>query len=353
MTKDYYKILGVEKNASQDEIKSAYKKLAKKYHPDINKEANASEKFKEINEAAATLGDQEKRQQYDQFGTTDGQQFSGFDYRDFAGGMNFDDLFENLFSGFGFRGTRRGKPGRDLVAEIDITMEEVAKGTTKDIEMQRLVPCDKCQGKGGTNFKTCETCQGQGTVRHAKRTPFGMFATTTTCGKCKGTGEMPEDICEECDGEGRIVSREPVKVKIPAGIHDQMKLRVSGEGEAGAEGAPAGDLYVIVHVPEDERFTRDENDLVIERSLSFATACIGGELTVETLHGKKKVKIEAGTQNNSEIRLDSEGLPDLRTGRKGDFVIKISIEVPKKISKKQKELLEEFEKEGKKKWGIF
>jgi len=354
MSKDYYKILGVEKGASQEEIKSAYKKLAKKYHPDINKESGAVEKFKEINEAAAVLGDAEKRQQYDQFGSTgfDGQQFSGFDFRDFAGNFNFDEIFENLFSGFGFRGGRRGRPGRDLVAEVDITLEEVAKGATREIEMQRMVQCEECSGKGGSDFVQCSTCQGQGMVRHAKRTPFGMFATTTTCSKCKGTGEVPEKTCSECDGEGRMVSREPVKVKIPAGIHDGMRLRVSGEGEAGAEGAQSGDLYLMVHVLDDKRFVRQENDLVVEKQISFATACIGGEMTVEALDGKKKVDIKPGTQNNSEIRLEGEGLPELRGGQ-GDFVIKLSVEVPKKISKKQKELLEEFEKEGKKKWGLF
>src|SRR5574341_2146220 len=354
MSKDYYKILGVEKGASQDEIKSAYKKLAKKYHPDINKEAGASEKFKEINEAAAVLGDPDKRTQYDQFGTTgfDGQQFSGFEFRDFAGNFNFDEIFENLFSGFGFRGGRRGRPGRDLVAEVDVTLEDVAKGATREIEMQRMVQCEKCEGRGGSDFVQCSTCQGHGMVRHAKRTPFGMFATTSTCSKCKGTGEVPEKTCKECDGEGRIISREPVKVKIPAGIHDGMRLRVSGEGEAGAEGAQSGDLYVMVHVLEDKRFVRQENDLLVEKQISFATACLGGEINVETLEGKKKIDIKPGTQNNSEIRLEGEGLPELRGGQ-GDFVIKLSVEVPKKVSKKQKELLEEFEKEGKKKWNLF
>lgn len=354
MTKDYYKLLGVEKGASLEEIKSAYKKLAKKYHPDINKEAGATEKFKEINEAAAVLGDSDKRAQYDQFGSSgfNGQQFSGFDFRDFAGNMNFDDIFENLFSGFGFRGSRRGRPGRDLVAEVDVTLEEVAKGTTREIEMQRMVQCEKCDGKGGSDFVECSTCQGQGMVRHARRTPFGMFATTSACNKCKGTGEIPEKVCKECDGEGRIVSAEPVKVKIPAGIHDGMKLRVSGAGEAGAEGAQSGDLYVMVHVLDDKRFVREENDLIVEQPISFTTACTGGEINVETLDGKKKIEIKPGTQNNSEKRLEGEGLPDLRGGH-GDFVIKLSIEVPKKISKKQKELLEEFEKENKKKWSLF
>ncbi|HLF54423.1 MAG TPA: molecular chaperone DnaJ [Candidatus Nanoarchaeia archaeon] len=352
--KDYYKTLGVEKNASQEDIKKAYKKLAKKYHPDISKEPDAAEKFKEINEAAAVLGDAEKRSQYDQFGTSDfGQQFSGFDFRDFAGGFNFDEIFDSLFSGFGFRTNKRGRPGRDLVAEVDVTLEEVAKGAAKELELQRMVQCDECTGKGGSNFTQCSTCQGQGIVRSARRTPFGVFATTSTCNKCKGTGEIPEDVCKTCDGEGRLVSREPIKVKTPAGIHDGMKLRVTGAGEAGEKGAQSGDLYVMVHVLDDKRFVREENDLIVEHPISFATACLGGEITVETLEGKKKVEIKPGTQNNSEIRLDGEGLPELRNGQVGDFVIKITVEVPKKVSKKQAELLNEFEKEGKKKWSLF
>jgi len=355
MSKDYYATLGVEKNASTEEIKRAYKKLAKQYHPDLNKNPEATEKFKEINEAAAILGDPNKRAQYDEHGSADsGQQFNGFDFRDFAGqGFNFDDIFDNLFSGFGFRKSRQNQ-GRDLATEIDITLEEVAKGTTKELHLQRLVPCEKCDGKGGTDIIACKTCNGQGIVRHARRTPFGMFATTTTCNTCKGSGEVPENTCSACDGEGRIASREPLSVKIPAGIHDGMKLRLAGEGEAGNLGASAGDLYVVVHVPEDERFLRDGNDLIIEQPISFVTACLGGEITVETLDGKKKVAIEPGTQNNQEVHLENEGLPELRSKNTGDLVIKITVEVPTKLSKKQKELLKEFEKEsGKKMFGLF
>jgi len=353
MSKDYYKTLGVEKNASTEDIKKAYKKLAKKYHPDLNKSDDATEKFKEVSEAAAVLGDANKRQQYDQFGTADpGAQFSGFDPRDFTGG-NFDDLFESLFSGFGFQRSRRGRPGRDLLTQMTITLSEVAKGATKAVTIKRLVQCSDCDGRGGENFSSCVTCNGTGTVRHARQTPFGVFATQATCAHCKGLGEVADDICGTCSGQGRLSSREPIKVKVPAGIHDGMRLRVAGEGEAGSEGASAGDLYVVVTVEEDDRFHRDENDLVVDVSISFGTAVLGGEIEVETLHGKKKVKIKAGTQNNSEVRLDDEGLPDLRTGYKGDFVIKVGIDVPKKINKKQKELLEEFEKNTKKKWSLF
>lgn len=354
MSKDYYSILGVDKNADAEEIKKAYKKLAKKYHPDLNKERGAAEKFKEINEAATVLGDAEKRRQYDQFGKTDfGNQFSGFDFRDFTGSFNFDDIFDSLFSGMGFRTGRRSAQGRSLAAEIDVTLDEVAKGVERSIELNRLVECDECDGKGGKNFITCNICNGQGAVRHARRTAFGVFATTTACRECNGTGEKPEEECSNCDGEGRIVSNAPVKIKIPSGIKDGMKLRLEGEGEAGSEGGQAGDLYVIIHVLEDKRFRREENDLVTNAQVSFATACLGGEIAIETLHGAKKVEISSGTQNNSEIRLKGEGLPELKSSRKGDFVIKLSVEVPKKINKKQAELLKEFENEGKKKWGLF
>ena len=353
MTKDYYSILGVEKGASQDDIKKAYKKLAKQYHPDLNKEASASDKFKEINEAAAVLGDPDKRKQYDQFGTAEGNNFSGFDYRDFAQGFNFDDIFDQFFSGMGFK-QNRGRAGRDLAAEVTISLDEVLHGTTRELKLQRFTTCSACDGKGGHSFTTCSTCQGQGMVRQARRTPFGVFASTTTCGTCKGAGERPEKTCEECDGEGRMASREPLKVKIPAGIEDGMKLRLDGEGEAGSLGAPNGDLYVIVSVENDERFAREGSDLVTEQTISFVTACIGGELEVETLNGTKKIDIPAGTQNGEELRLDGEGLPELRSRHKGDLIVRITIEVPKKISKKQAELLKEFEKESKKKiLGIF
>lgn len=355
MATDYYSVLGIDKNASQEDIKRAYKKLAKQYHPDLNKDAGATEKFKQISEAAAVLGDPEKRKNYDQFGKADAPNFSGFDFRDFQGqgGFNFDDIFDNLFGGFGFRRGSRGKAGRDLAAEIEITLEEVAHGTVKNIPLSRHVRCTECDGKGGTNFAVCSTCQGQGAVRTAKRTPFGVFASTTTCNSCHGSGEKAENTCKTCDGDGRLVSREPLSVKIPPGIEDGMKLRLAGEGEAGTGDAPDGDFYVLVRVEPDERFIRDGPDLIVEKPISFVTAALGGDISVESLHGTKKVDIPSGTQNNETIRLDGEGLPHLRGKGKGDLLIKVTIDVPKKISKKQAELLREFEKETKKKWGLF
>lgn len=355
MTKDYYEILGVSKDASQDDIKKAYKKLAKKYHPDINKDAGAADKFKEISEAAAVLGDPQKRQQYDQFGTADSP-FQGFDSSQFSG-FDLNDIFDQIFGGMGFNFggfQRRGQPGRDLLTQTTVTLKDVANGVTLDLPIKRLAACKACHGKGGEDFHTCEKCNGQGMVRQAKRTPFGMFATTTTCNACKGRGEAPETICTTCNGQGRHVTKDPVEVNIPAGIRDNMKVRVSGAGEAGTQGQPPGDLYVVVNVEEDEQFERDGNDLIVKKPISFVTACLGGEIEVETLHGKTSLTIKPGTQDQSELPVPGEGLPDVRTGQKGDLIVKVSIEVPKRLSKKQKELLEQFDKtEGKKILGLF
>lgn len=363
MSKDYYKILGIEKNASTEEIKKAYKNLAKKYHPDINKEKGATEKFKEINEAAAVLGDPEKRTKYDQFGTADfgqGQGFEGFDFRNFAGG-DFEDIFENVFSGFGFSGfgrqRSRASKGRDLATQTEITLEESSKGTTKTISIRKLEKCEKCQGKGGDRLSNCETCHGSGTVKHARRTPFGVFATTTTCNQCKGSGETFDNTCNECSGEGRVQQSKKIEVKIPPGVENEMQLRVQGEGEAGERGARAGDLYVQVFVKRHEIFERKGQDLRLKLEIPFAIACLGGEIEVPTLEGKTKIKVNSGTKSGTVLRLKGKGMPDVHDPDDiGDELIKVSIKVPQKITKKQAELLSEFEgidKEKKKMWGIF
>ncbi|MBI5066296.1 molecular chaperone DnaJ [Candidatus Woesearchaeota archaeon] len=358
MTKDYYKILGVDKNTSKEDIKKAYKQLAKKFHPDINKAPDAQEKFKEISEAAAVLTDDKKKQQYDQYGTAD---FGGggFNYQDFASGADFSDIFEDLLSGFGFNfsGGRRSrtKPGNDLLAETHVTLEEVATGVTKEIKFKTLVMCEECNGLGGTGIQTCESCNGAGSVRKTQRTPFGMFSTSTTCSDCHGSGKEMKEACTNCDGEGRIKDNKTVKVKIPEGVEDNTRLRVQEAGEAGEAGAPAGDLYVIVHVQEHETFERRDNDLWINKEVPFAIACLGGEMEVPTLiDGNTKLKIPAGTEDETVLRLKGKGLPSMRWTGRGDQNIKISIEVPKKLNKKQKELLEEFQKSlGKKKGWFF
>lgn len=355
MAKDYYKILGVDKNASQEDIKRAYKNLAKKYHPDLNKESSATEKFKEINEAAAVLADQQKRQHYDQFGNADfnqGQGFSGFDFSNM--GFDFDDIFDNLFSGFGFntgRKRRTNQSGRDLLASVDVSLEEVAKGTIREIKTKKLEACKECKGKGGSDVTECDECNGKGIAKHTRRTPFGLIQTTTTCHNCKGTGEIFEDVCSNCDGEGRVEEVSTMEVKIPAGIEDGMRLRVQGGGEAGERGSRAGDLYVEVNVNPHNTFERQENNLFIEVPLSFVIACIGGEIEVPTLDGKTNLKVNQGTQNGTVFRIKGKGLPSIRGAGTGDEHVKVIIDIPKKISKKQIELLKDFEKEfGKKGW---
>ena len=346
MAKDYYKTLGISKDASQEEIKKAYKKLAKKYHPDLNKDPKASDKFKEINEAAAVLGDPQKRQQYDQFGTTADQQgFSGFNYRDFAGqGFNFEDLFDNLFSGFGFRSPfgqrrRRAPRGADLITEINVDLKEVMDGTTRELEVTKLDVCPECNGKGGET-KTCSKCDGSGTVQQTKRTPFGIFATSTTCNECKGSGEEITKKCKKCKGKGTIEVTKDIEVKIPAGVIDGLKLRVPGAGERLQGGA--GDLYVIVRVKDDKRFERKLNNLYTKVLIPFATACQGGKVEVPLVEGSTTLKIPSSTNGGTVFTLEKKGLPDLRTGKKGDLFVHVDIEVPKKLNKKQKQALKEF-----------
>ena len=366
LSKDYYKILGVKKEATKEEIKKAYKKLAKKYHPDLNKDPSAAEKFKEVNEAAAVLADPQKRQQYDQFGTADfGQGAGGFDFRDFASqGFDFENIFENIFSGMGFGGfgggrRQRSRRGRDLLFDLTITLEEAAKGTKKKIEIDKLVECEKCKGTGaekGSSMKTCEECNGTGVSRQTRRTPFGVFQTQTTCRQCQGRGEYIEDPCPECQGQGRHEKEVEIEVKVPAGVAEGTQLRVKGEGEAGFQGSAAGDLYLRIHIKPHKIFERQGRELYIKAPLQFTTACLGGELEVPTLDGKTKIKIPAGTQSGVIFRIKDKGMPDLHGYGKGGLNVEVYIDVPKKLTKKQKEALKSFDKDTKKKkkwWPSF
>ena len=362
--KDYYKILGVSKDATREEIKKAYKRLAKKYHPDVSKEADASEKFKEINEAAAVLGDDSKRQHYDQFGTTEGMggfDFSGFDFSDFMGGSSFDfgDIFDQFLGGgiFGRGRRRRGpKRGADLRYDLEITLEEAATGTTKTILVPKLETCDKCKGKGAVNesdIKTCDECNGTGTVRQARRTPFGMFQTTTTCRKCGGQGIVIKEPCPLCDGNGRIEKNKKIEVNIPAGVDNGIKLRVQDEGEAGELGGQHGDLYVFIHVEEHKIFRREDNDIYLDCPISFKQAVLGDNIEVPTLDGKAELKIPSGTQTDTIFRMKNKGIPDLHGYGKGDQMVRVIVQIPTKLSKKQKDLIEQFDKEFKNKKGFF
>jgi len=356
MPKDYYKILGVERNASQDDIKSAYKKLAKKLHPDVNKDADATDKFKEVNEAAAVLGNAEKRQHYDQYGTTEGPQFAeGFDFSNFGGFSDFEDLF-SMFTG---GGRRRGPArGRDLLYDIDIDLEEVVKGTTKDIKFQRLAPCEECNGSGArkeSDIVTCETCGGAGLVRETRRTPFGIVQTTAACRACGGQGTTIKHPCPKCDGAGATQKQQTIEVRVPAGVEDGMRLRVPGQGEAGPRGSSSGDLYVAVHVREHERFEREGDDILLTIDISFGQAALGAEIDVPTLEEEATLKIPAGTQPGTVLRMRDYGLPSVRGRGRGDQLVRINVVVPTKLSKKQEELIRELEggeskKKGKKGW---
>ncbi|NJD76120.1 MAG: molecular chaperone DnaJ [Candidatus Methanoperedens sp.] len=359
--RDYYEILGVDKKASPDDIKSAYRKLAMQYHPDRNKAPDAEEKFKEISEAYAVLSDQNKRQQYDQFG------HAGIDMRysqeDIFRGVDFEDILRDFGAGgFGFgRGgggggifdiffggeRRREGPrrGSDILYELAVNFEDAAFGKTIDLEIPRTEKCDVCNGSGakpGTSSRTCPTCRGTGQVSRTQNTPFGRFMTTSTCGTCRGNGQIIDSPCTNCHGSGTVQRRRKLEVKIPAGVDTGSRLRVAGEGEAGEKGGPPGDLYVQIYVKPHTIFTRHENDIIMEKNISFTQAALGDEIIVPTLDGKAKMKIPPGTQNGEIFRLRGKGFPSLHISGKGDELVRIKVEVPTKLNDRQKQLLREF-----------
>jgi len=366
MTKDYYKILGVEKNATKEEIKKAYKKLARKHHPDVNKNDGAADKFKEINEAAQVLGDDTKRQQYDQFGDADAfKQASGFrgfnssDFGDFATSFDFGDIFDQFFGGGsvfgGGRQRRQPSRGADLRYDMEITLEEAAFGTEREISIPRNEQCSECKGSGAksqSDIVTCPDCDGSGMMKRTQRTPFGMFSTTTTCRKCRWEGRYIKKECPDCDGTGIVHKRRKIKIKIPDGAEEGTNLRVSGEGEAGPRGASSGDLYIVLHMKEHKLFERREDDIFIKINIPFTIAALGGEIEAPTLKGKAKLKIPAGTQSGTVFKMRDLGIPYLHDGGKGDELIQVEIDVPKHLNSKQKKALQEFEKASGKK-GIF
>ena len=352
MTKDYYKILGVEKSASKEEIKKAYKNLAKKYHPDINKEADAETKFKEINEAVSVLADDGKRQQYDQFGTTDFNSsqggFGGAGFSDFMRGFDFGsgdlgNIFDMFFGGGRGRGRSRSSRGSDLQFDLEITLEEAAFGTEKEVPLNKLDICEECDGQGG-ELDTCSECRGNGFVRKTARTPFGMFQTQTTCPKCRGRGSSLKKKCAKCGGEGRIRTKKTITVKIPPGVDSGNRLRVRGEGIAGENGGGSGDLFVVVYVKPDKVFKRDGDDLYLEMPISFTQAALGDEIEVPTLSGKAALRIPAGTQSHTIFRMKGKGIVNLEGYGQGDQMVRVLVEVPEKLNKKQRELLKEFSK---------
>jgi molecular chaperone DnaJ len=348
MTKDYYKTLNIEKSATKEQIKKAYKKLAKKHHPDLNKDnqKEAEAKFKEINEAASVLGDDNKRQQYDQYGSDSfkqgGSGFSGFSQGS-GGFSDFGDIFEQFFGGQR-RSRKRVYKGNDLLFQIEITLEEAAFGVKKTISLNKQERCDACEGKGGTGIKTCGTCHGTGQVTSVRRTPFGAFQTASTCHECSGEGKSIENICSVCRGNGTIKKKKTLEVTIPAGIDNASRLRLQGEGDAAPKDGIPGDLYLEVYVTEHKYFKRRSYDIIIEVPISYSQAVLGDKIEVPTLHGKTILKIPSGTQPGTIFKMRDKGIQHLHGHFHGDQLVKINIQVPKKLKPKHKKLIKELEK---------
>ena len=357
MAKDLYEILGVSKDASDAEIKKAFRRRARELHPDVNKAADAEDQFKELNEAYDVLSDPNKRAQYDRFGTIPGAVGGG--YGGGSGYVDFDDLFGGGFGGmgdifssfFGGQGGQGGRParkeGRDMGVGLRITLEEVARGVEKEIVYDRLAPCPDCKGTGlGENGKvvTCPECGGKGRVVSVQRTFLGDMQTATTCKKCNGTGSSIENPCPECEGQGRVPDRQRVTVKVPAGIRDGQQLRVGGFGEAGIQGAQAGDLIVTCRVQPHEFFERDGDDLHGRANVSFIQAILGAEIEIGGIMPDEKVqvRIPAGCQNEQVVRVKGFGMPRLKSDIRGNMYVHVNVVIPEKITKKQRELLEKL-----------
>jgi len=348
--RDYYEVLGVSRSANDEELKKAYRRLAIQFHPDRNPgDKQAEEKFKELNEAYQILSEPERRAQYDRFGHAafQGPQgpggFGGFDFT-----QGFEEVFSDIFGDF--FGTGRGRSrsrsrrGDDLRYDLEVEFEEAARGSEKTVKFQRLTLCESCNGSrargGSEGARTCPNCRGTGQVR----TQQGFFSISTTCGQCRGEGSIIADPCPKCQGQGRVRKPVSLSVKIPPGVDNGSRLKLRNEGEAGYGGGPNGDLYVVVHVKEHALFVRQDNDVVIEVPVSFPQGALGAEIDVPTLEGKIKLKVPAGTQSGKVLRLKGKGFTDLHGYGRGDQLVRIVVETPRRLTARQRELLEEFAK---------
>lgn len=357
---DYYKILGIEKNASKEDIKKAYRQLALKYHPDKNKAPDAEEKFKEISEAYAVLYDDEKRRMYDQYGHPGIDQryttediFRGADFNDIFRSMGFDFGFDDIFSQFfgrrtGFDQRSRPSRGNDIRYDVEINLEDAYKGLETELEVPRTEVCDTCRGTGakpGTRPTRCPTCGGTGQMRSTQRTGFGVFTQITTCSRCHGQGTMIEEPCPTCRGRGVVQKTRKIEVKIPKGIDDDAHLRLTGQGEQLGGGTQAGDLYLVIHIKNHPLYERRGSDLYRKLEVSFPQAALGATIPMETFQGTEKVKIPEGTESGDIVKLKNRGMPHIRGFGYGDLYLVVQVKTPKKLSKNARYLLEELGKE--------
>jgi molecular chaperone DnaJ len=353
MATDYYDILGVARDADESQIKRAYRQLARVHHPDVAEDKTTAEhKFKEINEAYEVLSDPQKRANYDRYGSAGGPGDFGSGFGNFSGGEGFGDIFDMFFSAArGGAQPRRTGPARgsDLRYDIEITLEEAFTGTQREINFNHLASCQTCKGTGaepGTLVVACDRCGGSGVMRQVRQTPLGNFVTQTTCTKCNGDGQMTPSPCHTCRGRGRVETEKNLTVRIPAGVDDGSRIRISGSGEAGMRGGPDGDLYVYLSVKRHERFRRDAMDVYVDVPISFAKAALGGEIQVPTLEGDTTMHVAAGTQSASTYRLRGKGMPSVRGGGRGDELVTLHVVVPTKLTKRERELLESFAREN-------
>ncbi|MBC5809627.1 MAG: molecular chaperone DnaJ [Candidatus Eremiobacteraeota bacterium] len=345
---DYYSVLGIERGATEHEIKRAYRGLARKFHPDVAHDKIIAEvRFKEINEAYEVLSDPNKRQQYDRFGHVPGAAGGAGGFGPFGAGEGIGDIFDMFFGGRQAAPQRPAGPqrGADLRYDLQITLEDAYRGAEREISFHHLSGCETCHGSGakpGTSTQRCDRCNGSGTARTVRQTPLGQFVTQSPCTKCGGEGERIPSPCETCRGRGRVEKTRTLTVKIPGGVDDGSRIRIGGSGEGGMRGGPAGDLYVYLSIARDARYRREAADLFVDEPISFTKAALGGPLEIETFDGPAEVAIAGGTQTGSSYRLRGRGMPNVRGGSRGDLIVTVHVVVPTKTSRKERDLLEAF-----------
>lgn len=348
MSNEYYDVLGVARDASQDEIKRAYRQLARKFHPDVSTELDAEERFKEVNAAYEVLSDPDKRSMYDRFGTDTPQGFGGFD---FSGGRDpfdiFAEVFGNLggFGGFGQSNRSGPQRGSDVRSALDLSFEEAVFGAEKEVDVYRQETCPVCNGscaEPGTSSARCPECNGNGQVRRVQRTFLGSFVNITTCPRCNGKGTVVKTPCHECNGIGRVHKHRQIKVTIPAGVDDGVTMRLAGQGEPGDRGGPGGNLYITLNVKSHAYFKRNNNDIILEMQINIAQAALGDTVKVPTLDGDRQITIPPGTQSGAIFRLRGLGIPHLRSNGRGDQKIMVQVAVPIHLSSEQKELFQQL-----------